>query len=93
MNEKTLIALIRSTHPIGLPRPKRVRNNEPNTNHAMKTKLTHKEMMNAFRDATAGQRVDMTVNEVVALVDSIEAESHNEAVNEILIELGWKERE
>lgn len=59
----------------------------------MKTKLTHKEMMNAFRDATAGKRVDMTVNEVVALVDSIEAESHNEAVNEILIELGWKERE
>jgi hypothetical protein len=58
----------------------------------MKTKLTHKEMMNAFRDATAGKRVDMTVNEVVALVDSIEAESHNEAVNEILIELGWKER-
>lgn len=59
----------------------------------MKTKLTHKEMMNAFRDATAGKRVDMTVNEVAALVDSIEAESHNEAVNEILIELGWKERD
>ena len=59
----------------------------------MKTKLTHKEMMNAFRDATAGKRVDMTVNEVVALVDSIEAKTHNEAVNEILIELGWKERE
>jgi hypothetical protein len=58
----------------------------------MKTKLTHKEMMNAFRDATAGKRVDMTVNEVVALVDSIEAETHDEAVNEILIELGWKER-
>jgi hypothetical protein len=34
----------------------------------------------------------MTVNEVVALVDSIEAESHDEAANEILIELGWKER-
>lgn len=59
----------------------------------MKTKLTHKEMMNAFRDATAGKRVDMTINEVAALVDSIEAETHNEAVNEILIELGWKERE
>ena len=60
----------------------------------MKTKLlTHNEMMNAFRDATAGKRIDMTTNEVVALVDSIEAESHNEAVNEILIELGWKERE
>lgn len=59
----------------------------------MKTKLTHKEMMNAFRDATAGKRVDMTVNEVAALVDGIEAESHNEAVNEILIELGWKERD
>jgi hypothetical protein len=62
------------------------------TNHAMKTKLTHKKMMNAFRDATAGKRVDMTVNEVTALVDSIDAESHDEAVNEILIELGWKER-
>ena len=62
-------------------------------NHTMKTKLTHKEMMNAFRDATAGKRIDMTTNEVVAMVDSIEAESHNEAVNEILIELGWKERE
>ena len=48
--------------------------------------------MNAFRAATAGKRVDLTVNEVAALVDSIEAESHNEAVNEILIELGWKER-
>ena len=59
----------------------------------MKTKLTHKEMMNAFRDATSGRRVNMTVNEVVALVDGIDAESHNEAVNEILIELGWKERE
>ena len=57
----------------------------------MKTKLTHKEMMNAFRDATEGKRVNMTVSEVVALVDSIEAESHNEAVNEILIELGWKD--
>jgi hypothetical protein len=59
----------------------------------MKTKLTHKEMMNAFSEATAGKRVNMTVNEVAALVDSIEAESHNQAVNEILIELGWKERE
>jgi hypothetical protein len=57
------------------------------------TKLTHKEMMTAFRDATAGKRVDMTVNEIVALVDSIEAKTHAEAVNEILIELGWKERE
>jgi len=58
----------------------------------MKTKLTHAEMINAFRDATAGKRVDMTVNEVAALVDSIEAKNHNQAVNEILIELGWKER-
>lgn len=56
-------------------------------------KLTHAEMMNAFRDATSGKRVNMTVNEVVALVDGIEAETHAEAVNEILIELGWKERE
>jgi hypothetical protein len=67
------------------------KHNSPND--TMKTKLTHKEMMNAFRDATNGKRVDMTINEVVALVDSIEAESHNEAVSEILIELGWKERE
>ena len=59
----------------------------------MKTKLTHTEMLNAFRDATAGKRVDLTVSEVAALVDSIAAETHDEAVNEILIELGWKERE
>ena len=58
----------------------------------MKTKLTHKEMMNAFRYATAGKRVDLSINEVTSLVDSIEAETHDEAVNEILIELGWKER-
>jgi hypothetical protein len=59
----------------------------------MKTKLTHQEMMNAFRDATAGKRVDLSTSEVSSLVNSIEAETHDEAVNEILIELGWKERE
>jgi len=58
--------------------------------HAMKTKLTRKEMINAFRDATAGKQVEMTANEVVSLVDSIDAETHDEAVDEILIELGWK---
>ena len=56
----------------------------------MKTKLTRKEMINAFRDATAGKQVEMTANEVVSLVDSIDAETHDEAVDEILIELGWK---
>ena len=59
----------------------------------MKTKLTHTEIMNAFRDATAGKRVDLSVSEVSALVDSISAETHAEAVNEILIELGWKDRQ
>jgi hypothetical protein len=59
----------------------------------MKTKLTHTEMLNAFRDATAGKQVDLSVSAVAALVDSIAAETHDEAVNEILIELGWKERE
>jgi hypothetical protein len=59
----------------------------------MQTKLTHKQLMNAFRDATAGKRIDLTVNEVISLIESIDAESHDEAVNEILIELGWKERE
>lgn len=58
----------------------------------MKTKLTHAEMMNAFRDATAGKRVEMTAKEVAAMLDSIHAETHAEAVHEILIELGWKER-
>ena len=67
-----------------------VSQNKPNKN--MQNKLTHQEMMNAFRDATAGKRVDLSINEVSSLVDSIEAENHDEAVNEILIELGWKER-
>ncbi len=59
----------------------------------MTTALTHQEKMQAFRDATEGKVVKMTAAEVSALVDGIDANTHDEAVREILIELGWENRE
>lgn len=55
--------------------------------------LSTQDKMQAFRDATEGKVVKMTAAEVSALVRGIDADTHDEAVNEIMIELGWKNRE
>lgn len=55
--------------------------------------LSTQDKMQAFRDATEGKVVKMTAAEVSALVGGIDADTHDEAVNEILIELGWENRE
>lgn len=51
--------------------------------------MTHKQKIAAFRDAMHGKNCELSTNEVLDLLDGLQARSHEEAVNEILEKLGW----